>query len=307
MMPDYLPLHLLADDLGINARHQHNAALPPTLYHESELLWQRRYNQQRYHAATNQTLNQEATGLSNLFLDNNFTFQLPTTPTTSQPFSIAQTPSSSLLTATAQNRTSTNYSITPSKTLLFADQDGFGNTTSSLDDSIGTGKGKETAEDSVRLLDEPTTMQEHGDPLASRTLDGDMWSNLLPEDRYHSDGDAASASPPSTNSFHQQEPKSRSRATTADGNKIQKVMLSSGPGSRSSTSQSSSGESSSQVRHLCPHPECDKHFSTSGHARRHSRIHGNNRPFTCPQPGCLATFTRNDNLQQHRRNRHSSD
>jgi len=32
-------------------------------------------------------------------------------------------------------------------------------------------------------------------------------------------------------------------------------------------------EEAGQLRHVCPHTGCEKHFSTSGHARRHSRIH----------------------------------
>lgn len=61
---------------------------------------------------------------------------------------------------------------------------------------------------------------------------------------------------------------------------------------------------SQRIRHLCPFPGCNKHFSTGGHARRHSRIHGSSRPFQCPYSDCDATFTRRDNCSQHQKGRH---
>lgn len=68
---------------------------------------------------------------------------------------------------------------------------------------------------------------------------------------------------------------------------------------------SENGSDSLLTRHVCPYPGCDKHFSTSGHARRHSRIHYDLRPFECPHEGCSATFTRRDNCTQHQRARHA--
>ena len=59
-----------------------------------------------------------------------------------------------------------------------------------------------------------------------------------------------------------------------------------------------------ETRYSCPCDGCDKHFSTSGHARRHSRIHSKLEPFSCPHIGCLATFTRRDNCTHHQRVRH---
>ncbi|UZJ54786.1 hypothetical protein CBS101457_004106 [Exobasidium rhododendri] len=59
-----------------------------------------------------------------------------------------------------------------------------------------------------------------------------------------------------------------------------------------------------ESRHVCPFPSCEKHFSTSGHARRHSRIHASLRPFQCPHDNCGAIFTRRDNCTQHQRTRH---
>lgn len=60
-----------------------------------------------------------------------------------------------------------------------------------------------------------------------------------------------------------------------------------------------------ETRYSCPCNGCDKHFSTSGHARRHSRIHSKLEPFSCPHIGCLATFTRRDNCTHHQRVRHN--
>jgi hypothetical protein len=54
-------------------------------------------------------------------------------------------------------------------------------------------------------------------------------------------------------------------------------------------------------RFPCPTGDCAKDFSTSGHARRHSRLHEESRPFSCPHKGCKATFTRRDNCMQHQK------
>lgn len=60
-------------------------------------------------------------------------------------------------------------------------------------------------------------------------------------------------------------------------------------------------------RYSCPDSNCDKDFSTSGHARRHSRIHSDKVSFTCQYPGCISTFSRKDNRGHHYRARHQSD
>jgi len=57
-------------------------------------------------------------------------------------------------------------------------------------------------------------------------------------------------------------------------------------------------------RYLCPVSTCDRNFSTSGHAQRHSRIHSGIRPFKCPHKDCHTTFTRSDNCLQHQRSLH---
>jgi len=54
-------------------------------------------------------------------------------------------------------------------------------------------------------------------------------------------------------------------------------------------------------RYPCPLAEkfhCDKNFSTSGHASRHSRTHTGIRKAVCPE--CGHRFSRRDNMQQHR-------
>ncbi|UZJ55620.1 hypothetical protein CBS101457_004940 [Exobasidium rhododendri] len=63
--------------------------------------------------------------------------------------------------------------------------------------------------------------------------------------------------------------------------------------------------SNEDVRYKCPHPTCDKLYSTSGHARRHSRIHTSTCLFQCPIEDCLATFTRRDNCTQHQKSVHA--
>jgi hypothetical protein len=44
---------------------------------------------------------------------------------------------------------------------------------------------------------------------------------------------------------------------------------------------------------------CDKTFTTSGHASRHSKIHTAEKAVGCSYEGCLKKFTRSDNMKQH--------
>ncbi|KAK4128335.1 hypothetical protein N657DRAFT_543490, partial [Parathielavia appendiculata] len=44
---------------------------------------------------------------------------------------------------------------------------------------------------------------------------------------------------------------------------------------------------------------CDKTFTTSGHASRHSKIHTAEKGVPCSYPGCPKKFTRSDNMKQH--------
>jgi len=57
-------------------------------------------------------------------------------------------------------------------------------------------------------------------------------------------------------------------------------------------------------RYQCLVAGCSKSFTTSGHARRHSRTHLGHKLFICPHEGCGSTFTRRDNCRQHQRARH---
>lgn len=44
---------------------------------------------------------------------------------------------------------------------------------------------------------------------------------------------------------------------------------------------------------------CEKTFTTSGHASRHSKIHTAEKGVQCTHPGCSKKFTRADNMKQH--------
>jgi len=44
---------------------------------------------------------------------------------------------------------------------------------------------------------------------------------------------------------------------------------------------------------------CDKTFTTSGHASRHSKIHTAEKAVQCTFDGCNKKFTRADNMKQH--------
>ncbi|EPE09197.1 conidial septation protein [Ophiostoma piceae UAMH 11346] len=44
---------------------------------------------------------------------------------------------------------------------------------------------------------------------------------------------------------------------------------------------------------------CEKTFTTSGHASRHAKIHSQHKHIRCTYDGCTKTFTRTDNMKQH--------
>lgn len=55
-------------------------------------------------------------------------------------------------------------------------------------------------------------------------------------------------------------------------------------------------------RYPCRYREshgCEKTFTTSGHASRHSKIHTAEKAVQCTFPGCAKKFTRADNMKQH--------
>ncbi|TVY22733.1 Transcriptional regulator [Lachnellula hyalina] len=57
-----------------------------------------------------------------------------------------------------------------------------------------------------------------------------------------------------------------------------------------------------QKRYVCRFANefnCDKTFTTSGHASRHSKIHTAEKAVPCSYNGCPKKFTRSDNMKQH--------
>ncbi len=78
--------------------------------------------------------------------------------------------------------------------------------------------------------------------------------------------------------------------------------------SDSSASPPSTFSSTASLQHIFPARVrrirkyscgCGKTFTTSGHLARHTRIHTGEKNFLCPQPGCGARFSRQDNAKQH--------
>ncbi|KAA8908465.1 hypothetical protein FN846DRAFT_945248 [Sphaerosporella brunnea] len=58
----------------------------------------------------------------------------------------------------------------------------------------------------------------------------------------------------------------------------------------------------SSRRYTC---QCGKSFTTSGHLARHTRIHTGEKNYVCPEAGCAARFSRQDNCMQHYRTHQS--
>ncbi|KAG4427254.1 hypothetical protein IFR05_017263 [Cadophora sp. M221] len=66
--------------------------------------------------------------------------------------------------------------------------------------------------------------------------------------------------------------------------------------------QSRSPQERGPKRYPCRHRDthnCDKTFTTSGHASRHSKIHTAEKGVVCTWKGCQKKFTRGDNMKQH--------
>jgi len=62
------------------------------------------------------------------------------------------------------------------------------------------------------------------------------------------------------------------------------------------TSASNPAIKRSTRRYAC---HCGKSFTTSGHLARHTRIHTGEKNYVCPEAGCAARFSRQDNCMQH--------
>ncbi|EJU04209.1 hypothetical protein DACRYDRAFT_87475 [Dacryopinax primogenitus] len=56
-------------------------------------------------------------------------------------------------------------------------------------------------------------------------------------------------------------------------------------------------EALAKRKYVCS--QCDKAFTTSGHLRRHIKVHTGDKPFICPYPKCYKKCNRDDNLVQH--------
>lgn len=76
--------------------------------------------------------------------------------------------------------------------------------------------------------------------------------------------------------------------------------------SRSNSYEDERSSSSAQDRPAKRYPcrfrdshGCEKTFTTSGHASRHSKIHTAEKAVHCTFPGCQKKFTRADNMKQH--------
>ncbi|KAJ2905100.1 C2H2 transcription factor [Zalerion maritima] len=69
-----------------------------------------------------------------------------------------------------------------------------------------------------------------------------------------------------------------------------------------SSANSSSVQDRPGKRYPCRYRDthgCDKTFTTSGHASRHSKIHTAEKAVPCTYPNCHKKFTRADNMKQH--------
>jgi len=66
--------------------------------------------------------------------------------------------------------------------------------------------------------------------------------------------------------------------------------------------QSPTNSDRGQKRYPCRYKDshgCEKTFTTSGHASRHSKIHTAEKAVSCTWNGCPKKFTRADNMKQH--------
>ncbi|CUS13933.1 unnamed protein product [Tuber aestivum] len=78
--------------------------------------------------------------------------------------------------------------------------------------------------------------------------------------------------------------------------------ISSAPPSPKTASAANASLKRSSRRYTC---QCGKSFTTSGHLARHTRIHTGEKNYVCPETGCGARFSRQDNCMQHYRTHQS--
>jgi hypothetical protein len=84
-----------------------------------------------------------------------------------------------------------------------------------------------------------------------------------------------------------------------DDNKVSPSSARSTAGSSSPSPKSSAANpvvKRASRRYTC---HCGKSFTTSGHLARHTRIHTGEKNYVCPEAGCGARFSRQDNCMQH--------
>ncbi|PUU80341.1 hypothetical protein B9Z19DRAFT_975262 [Tuber borchii] len=74
------------------------------------------------------------------------------------------------------------------------------------------------------------------------------------------------------------------------------------PSPKSASAANPSSLKRTTRRYTC---QCGKSFTTSGHLARHTRIHTGEKNYVCPETGCGARFSRQDNCMQHYRTHQS--
>ncbi|KAF8491765.1 hypothetical protein JB92DRAFT_2752695, partial [Gautieria morchelliformis] len=57
-------------------------------------------------------------------------------------------------------------------------------------------------------------------------------------------------------------------------------------------------------RYACA--RCGKRFGRPSSLKTHEVVHSDEKPFTCPHPGCLKTFTVASNMRRHFRKTHEA-
>lgn len=91
--------------------------------------------------------------------------------------------------------------------------------------------------------------------------------------------------------------------TYADGPRRPSLLSNAGSSSYEDDGSTAGGKSKSSAKRFpCRYRDthaCQKTFTTSGHASRHSKIHTAEKAVPCTHPGCPKKFTRADNMKQH--------
>ncbi|KAK9451529.1 uncharacterized protein V1518DRAFT_408790 [Limtongia smithiae] len=91
---------------------------------------------------------------------------------------------------------------------------------------------------------------------------------------------------------------SMSSSNSPSGGTIYTPASMAASGGMSTSPASASVDQRKARRYTC---QCGKSFTTSGHLARHMRIHTGEKNYPCPEKGCDARFSRQDNCMQHYR------